>query len=51
VRGLAGGTYRIRWVDPRQGTVVSEERLPLLEAVLRLKVPDFERDIACAISP
>ncbi len=51
VNGLAGGTCRIRWLDPRQGTVVCEEKLPLREGVLRLSVPDFERDIACAISP
>jgi hypothetical protein len=48
---LVDGTYRIRWLDPRQGIVVSEEKLPLAEGVLRLSVPDFARDIACTISP
>jgi len=51
VSALSGGTYRIRWVDTHQGTVLSEERLPLQADLLRLAVPDFDRDIACRISP
>lgn len=51
VKALSGGTYRIRWVDPRQGALISEQKLPLQDGVLRLAVPDFDRDIACGISP
>jgi len=51
VKALSGGTYRVRWVDPRRGAVISEQRLPLQEGVLHLAVPDFDRDIACGILP
>ncbi len=51
VKALSGGTYRVHWVDPRQGALISEQKLPLQNGVLRLAVPDFDRDIACGISP
>ena len=51
VKALPAGTYRVRWVDTRQGDVISEEKLPPQAGLLRLAVPDFDRDIACRISP
>ena len=51
MKALPAGTYRVRWVDTRQGDVISEEKLPLHAGLLRLAVPDFDRDIACGISP
>jgi hypothetical protein len=51
VKALSGGTCRVRWVDPRQGDLISEQKLLLLNGILRLAVPDFDRDIACGISP
>jgi hypothetical protein len=51
VKALTGGTYRVRWIDTRQGTVISEAKLSLEEGILRLAVPDFDRDVACSISP
>ena len=51
VKALADGAYRVRWLDPSQGVVISEEQLPLQNGVLRLVVPDFDHDIACGISP
>ena len=51
VKALSAGTFRVRWVDPRQGALISEQKLPLQNGVLRLAVPGFDRDIACGISP
>ena len=51
LKNLPGGTYRIRWSDTRQGGLVAEQQVPLLDGVLHLAVPDFSRDSPCSISP
>ena len=51
IEALPPGTYRVRWLDTCKGDVISEGKLPLQAGLLRLAVPDFDRDIACAISP
>ena len=51
VKALPAPAYRVRWFDTRQGDVICEEKHSPDAGLLRLAVPEFDRDIACGISP
>lgn len=49
VRGLPAGTYRVRWYDTRLGSMVGQQTILLENSMLDIPVPEFVRDVACAI--
>jgi hypothetical protein len=49
--GLEPGRYRVRWWHTREGKPVSEQTHATTDGTLRLPVPTFTRDVACAIMP
>lgn len=49
VAGLDAGTYRVQWWDTRTGEIIREERVRGTAESLPLRVPDFDRDLACKV--
>ncbi|HWI56002.1 MAG TPA: hypothetical protein VNZ22_02160, partial [Bacillota bacterium] len=50
VKQLPNGTYRVRWWDTREGSLLREDTVAVRDGVLQLAAPEFTRDVACSLA-
>ena len=49
IRGLRPGEYRLEWWDTYEGRTIRTEQVTCTQALLKISVPSFSRDIACTL--